>query len=388
MRIRSRFESLYGLLFLISLLIVSPESSSISTAICASPRPLGRSPAAVRTCDRLFEELGPRLKFKLAGASAARQLKAPRSLRIGHYNVSNYRSVPTAGRRNSYLKSPVLIERIVETIKRESPDVLFLSEIENRASLDDLSRRLDHEYHPTLIEGNDLWPFDVAVMIRKNLPFEVTIQSHRALTHRYLGQTVPVFSRDLLLVELRMPGESRPTLSLAASHLKSMSPPSNKDKNQDKNQDKSQDRDKNSVGKRTMQIGESLRIISENQSENAPKGFVFIADFNADVRTGVEFEKLRHAGFRDAFEVLHIPLNKRSTHSSFKNSNEPEYLQLDGMFVSPQILNREALLSAYVVPDRDHRGRILAKPNDYTERDRRPSDHNMVIMEVDLTKLR
>lgn len=318
----------------------------------------GRSPSAIRTCDRLFESVGPKIKIILPAASGKLKAQLLNTIRVGHWNVQDLKLQERPPLQAlSYSRKPDerpikpawAVDSIVRQIEREKLDVLFLSEVIGKESLEELATKLKDEFEPILIEGNDISEIDMGILIRRTLPLEIEVQSHRALTHLYKDSIVPLHSRDLILLTLRKPGESRALISFAGSHLKAPN--------------RGQPGTLMTSIKGTAQLVSGIEILEREKAVNNPRATVFLADFNADIRFKYGFGEFKDAGYREALDLMGIPLDKRITHS--------RSMQLDGIFVSREIVNRDAILAAYVARGKDG-----------------ASDHDLEIMELDLTKLR
>lgn len=110
---------------------------------------------------------------------------------------------------------------LAQRIKELDVDVLTVQEVENLEALEDFVRflGLDDEgfKHLSLIEGNDPRLIDVGVISKLPLG-SVTSWRHR--THRD-DTARPIFSRDLLQVEILRPDDRRPALTVYVNHLKS-----------------------------------------------------------------------------------------------------------------------------------------------------------------------
>lgn len=109
-------------------------------------------------------------------------------------------------------------QAIAERIGRMAVDVLAVQEVENIDALRRFNRDLLADPYPyeVLIEGNDPRYIDVAVLSR--LPVANTT-SHRFEVHP--ADPMPVFSRDLLEVDILDTGRRRRLTKVFVNHLKS-----------------------------------------------------------------------------------------------------------------------------------------------------------------------
>lgn len=324
--------------------------------------------APAPTCVRLFEGSGPTFRFELPGIQRDPTAAKLKTLKIAHYSLYQFDFFPNANARPDLQNRNVAVQAILF----EKPDILTLSEVMNQATLLELARRLGGIYEPFMVEGND--SSSVAVLIRKSLPVIVEIESHRALKHKYLGEWVPLYNRDLLIVHLTLPGATRPLLTLGTSHFKAR-----------KNNFKS---DPGFAIKRAAQEQSAVAILDVTGSIKSSRARIFVGDVNTDVRRQDEMRFFKGAGYQDALNILGIPMGRRASHSYFSRDGTPEFWQTDVAFVSREIALRTALVGGYIAPDRSLTGQALERPRNIYEMRERGSDHKMIVIEIDVTKLR
>lgn len=366
MRFFARVASGPVLVLGLILALFAPISTEIATILCGSPKPSPREPAAAFTCDRFFESKGPTIRLTLPGAirNSKKSSRPQKYVRVGQYSLKQFDYFRSGFQRN--------FDRIVQAINRERLDVLFLSEVNDIESLRELARQTGAVFEPLLVEGNDISKNNIAVLVRKSLPFELKLQSHRGLKHQVAGEWVPLHTRDLILLSLYHPGDPRPVLSMVNSHFKANKP----------------HKGEFFPEKREAQELSALEVMAEHSDLESPRARIILGDFNSDVRRTTEFVHFKNSGYQEALEVLGIPMEKRTTHTGFPgNGQEPFRTQPDGIFLSREIVRRNALTSGYVVADRDHNGVALGKAHNIETRNQRQSDHAMIVVEVDITKI-
>jgi hypothetical protein len=322
------------------------------------------------TCVRLFEDTGPKLRFELPGFRKDPTAAKFKRLKIGHYSLNTFNYFPAQKSRPVFRNKNAVIRAILF----HKPDIVTLTEVMNHETLQALSRKLLNLYEPIMIDGNG--KTSVAVLIRKTLPLHVEVESHRALQHNYLGNSVPLFSRDLLLVHLTLPGATRPLLTLGTSHFKAH-----------KMKRSTFASDPYFKIKRSEQEKFAVEIIEAAGSLRASRARIFIGDMNSDVRRSDEMPHLRAAGYRESLEVLDVPMERRTSHSYFPMEGEPSFWQTDAAYVSPEIYSRNALVGGYIAADRSLAGNVLGKPRNFEELATRGSDHRMIMIEIDITRL-
>ncbi|CAN5675204.1 hypothetical protein BH10BDE1_BH10BDE1_16840 [soil metagenome] len=318
-------------------------------------------------CDRLFEDAGPVVRLQLPGILRDPTASRLKRLKVAHYSLNTFNLFPGPKSRPYYQNH----EAVFDTIENERPDILTLTEVMNRETLQELASRLRGQYQPVWIDGNG--DVSVVVLIRKSLPLVVEVESNRSIRHDYLGQSEPIFTRDLLMIHLSLPGGSTPLLSIAAGHFKAQ-------------------KDNFSLDplfriKRSAEEHGALEILDRASRLRGSRARILIGDMNSDVRLTTEMQDFKAAGYREALDVLGIPLERRRSHSYFPRDGAPSFWQTDAAFVSPEISHRNALVSGYIAVDRTRRGQSLARPRTIDEMRTRGSDHQMIILELDVTKL-
>jgi predicted extracellular nuclease len=110
--------------------------------------------------------------------------------------------------------------RVARRILDMDVDVLGLQEVEDVATLRNFVREyLDNAYrHVALIEGNDPRLIDVALVSKLPLGRVVSWQQTR---HESEPTGLPIFSRDVLEVDVLAPGRTKRLLTVYVNHLKS-----------------------------------------------------------------------------------------------------------------------------------------------------------------------
>jgi endonuclease/exonuclease/phosphatase family metal-dependent hydrolase len=130
-----------------------------------------------------------------------------------------WRTNPYDG-RVVYRKTPEAQRTLAERIKAIDVDVLALQEVENIEALEEFveEQALRDYRHRVLVEGNDERLIDVALLSK--LPLGA-VTSWRQRTYRNRAGERPIFSRDLLEVEILDERRRRVLFTLLNNHLKS-----------------------------------------------------------------------------------------------------------------------------------------------------------------------
>ena len=231
-------------------------------------------------------------------------------------------------------KSPEAQQTLADRIEQLDVDVLAVQEVENLPALEDFVRffRLTRAgyRHLALVEGNDRRLIDVGLVSR--LPIgAVTSWRHR--THPQ-APTKPVFSRDLLQVEILGGRDRRPVLTLYVNHLKSQLA---EDENDVRNNDT-----------RRLQQAESVMTIIREEPPRSP--YVVLGDMNAGPEDG-SLAPLAHglapalAGAREtggpypANDPTPPPVGVPWTHR-YRGDGTTRYELYDQIWLDPRIADR------------------------------------------------
>ena len=306
-------------------------------------------------------------------------------LRIGSYNVFNLEWLkgkfvedPATGQKvqvaPAMKKSPESLREIAGIILRENPDIMALQEVEDGQALEKFnSEYLQDKYIVLLIEGNDGRGIDVGFLIKKDLPFDIEVQSHKFVKDRYKSEPMNIFSRDLPIVTFWPKGSDRrgrPFFSFIGTHFKSQ-----RDKKGDPRSEKL----------RTLQVKNAIQIINNLQQRHGENHVVMMAgDYNADLHTAPEFQQLWQAGFMDSLDLqANVPPRlARVSQTYHPNGGKTVFSQMDGILLAPTPLQQSLILSAGVIPYLMPDGSLRPLPNTYDERSLQPSDHRMVMAEI------
>lgn len=347
-----------------------------------------------RPTETVVSGVGKRISF-IAGPTGKRDFHSITDFKMMSFNVLNLESSPgryetdaTTGERRFVPQHITLPEQktreLAETILAEDPDVVTLLEVESLSAASSFAKQiLQDKYFVILVPGNDN-RVNIAFLVKKDLPFDVTVQSHTLRKHQYRGQNQATFTRDFPVLEFRKMGSSprsAPAFLYAGVHLKSQRVPDDSD-------------DPRAEKKRKAQVEEMIHAIAAIKRKYGAAGEqipVFLAgDFNADLKSDPEFQALRDAGYQDSFDLAGIPADdpRRVTHSFFKRRRDgsfepPKYNQLDGIFyLGPPNFRPTSIRS---VPYKDTRGRPKPLPTTLDEREENPSDHFALSLAADLS---
>lgn len=323
-----------------------------------------------------------------ARAAHVRPLDSIQELKLMTYNVLNlrqnvgrYEYLPDGSYRQVLPPEPIdaiQTEGIARVIREENPDAILFQEIEG--GLDTLEKFnqdfLKQSYSPYLIGGNDERGIHIGIMLKKDLPLSVELQTHRDLTWiDPLAQEKgprPVFSRDIPAVLLRtekQSQDSQPLLILLGNHGKSKRP---------------RPGDPDSVRLRSAQYEAAAGIINGYKEKFGKNTRIVLGgDFNTSIDSPELAPLYRGAGMKEAFTLLDNPppVSERVTHTFHPRDGPTDYNQIDGFLLSPGI--QDEVKNVRVYRYKDANGKELPIPSTYEARGKNPSDHFPVVMTLD-----
>ena len=317
-----------------------------------------------------------------------RSISDARELNIGTYNVLNlefspgrYYDNPNIGNRE-WVKEHLTkdIEQtlgIAKVIKEQNLDIVVLQEVEGETALKlFIKKYLDDAYEPFIYSGNDTRGIDVAIIVKKDLPFKIKYTSNREYnwTNAISGEEEKVFSRDLPAIHVWRNDEEateNPAFVLFATHYKSQ---------------RNRPNDPRSEVVRTNQVIETRRIISEHEKYYPETPIYLAGDFNANLHVENEFKSLFKDQFmKDSFDLLQpVPTKKqRITHTFHPRKGPTKNSQLDGFLTNKN--GTDTIIDARVYRYKDKDGKKKPIPKTYDEREQNPSDHFPIIVKIDLS---
>lgn len=351
----------------------------------------GPNPYTKQDCTTSFSKFvevqqlpeGPRLVIR-SPRTGVRDYDSINELKIGQYNMENIMNYRTRWKRDgdgqwikeaeSGQRPDARWDQLAKNILREDPDVMAWEEIEDLQIAKEFVRtKLGNKYKVILVEGNDMRGIDVAFVVKRNLPYDFVVQSHRNLDK----DNRKIFSRDLLSVSFLPPGASdtsEPLLQVHVTHNKAMIDSPN---------------DPKGTKLRTLQMATQAEIVKKQEAKFPNVPSFIVGDLNADPRTAPEYSPLWNTGFIDGFNAdpTPVPVGERVTQSYFPGNGGPTvHNQLDAILVSKRAQEIQMVKDTKVVRDLDLNGNEVGIPQTFEEKKTRPSDHRMLVMTIDLTK--
>ena len=237
-------------------------------------------------------------------------------------------------------KNPKDTQRVAKRILEIDVDVLALQEVEDVGTLRNFVRDyLDNAYrHIVLIEGNDPRLIDVALVSKLPLGQATSWQHAR---HKREPTALPIFSRDLLEVDVLAPGRTKRLFTVYVNHLKSQY-------TEAKSGPARELELKEAAERRGMQAETLIEIVERKQR---PKGrYIVLGDMNdAPASKPLESFKDLVDGLKQVEErggtpnyADTPPPNKRWTHRFKESGKPPEYDLFDQVWLSPELAKRQA----------------------------------------------
>jgi endonuclease/exonuclease/phosphatase family metal-dependent hydrolase len=348
--------------------------------------------------------MGSRMtRFGLSsGALSCFNRAVKNSLRLAQFNVENLFAlvdhIPAGGiaglsdeawlkLSTSTIRNKPLdqVKALARTVRDLNADILMLCEVGGRESMQNFNHYfLNDEYIPHLIEGNSDRGIDLGYLVRKSLPFQYDLLSHKSRSidflypHEKLNQetgfanrvTSHRFSRDVLELRIFAKGEPRPALILLLVHLKSQL-------DRDRIDPFGRDR-------RKAELEKLVKIYLEIEGEfQGQVPIVLSGDFNGVVgldQHDPEFAALyKQTDLRDVLEIAAVPMEERFTHMQIFNYGSPQNKQLDYIFVSPPLQSKVVSEGTFVYRFKDAHGMTVSIPQSLAAKRLLPSDHYPVV---------
>jgi len=276
-------------------------------------------------------------------------------------------------------KSLVKTLWLADSLTAIDADIVFVSEVGGEESLRNFAKYfLRDTYPPHLIEGNSDRGIDIGYLVKKDFPHRVELRSYknRPLKFQYpheVGLEAPrthYFSRDV--AELRVfDGEASaaPKLVCLSVHLKSKLDPDGIDP-------EGKDR-------RTAELGALVEIYQDIRREFTPPVPVIIAgDFNGCAKRSQlapEFQALLSTDLESMQDILERDGEQAATQLQFARNGQIQCLQIDYVFMSPELKPLLLPESSEVFRYRSELNVALPLPKSLDQRLAMPSDHYPVV---------
>ncbi len=286
-------------------------------------------------------------------------------------------------------KSLVKTLWLADTLLDIDADIVCLNEVGGEESLTNFAKFfLGGRYKPYLMEGNSDRGIDIGYLVRKDFPYKLELRTHKNRplhflypherdTNLYLQGLEPdralkthYFSRDC--AELRVLDENdplKPKLVILLVHLKSKLDPDGIDPE--------------GKERRAAECKTLMDIYREIRAEFSPSVPLIVAgDFNGSARRGSlaeEFQELSKTDLESVIDIVGHEGEVATTQIQFNRNGNTNYLQLDFLFVSPELKEHLIAEGAFVYRYKSDLRVALPLPKTIDQRTYLPSDHYPVV---------
>jgi len=280
----------------------------------------------------------------------------------------------------SFQKTKENLESLEKLIETNNPALIVLIEVYNKETMVSFDKEfLKDKYEEILIEGNDGRSVDLGLWVRKDLPIEIEIHTHKNLVNSATNHLI--FSRDLPTYIIREKRDGtvakNPFLILQGTHYKSQRGDDPKDPGSDL--------------KRREQSDATAELIVQYERMYPKTPIAVVGDFNNEMRANrsPEFSALRILPMHDAFDVAPdtVPESERVTHYFFPKGEPVKTSQMDTMLINDEGVNKKVLKSAKVLHHLTASGEEIPSPNTFRQREKQLSDHKPTLYIFDLENL-
>jgi endonuclease/exonuclease/phosphatase family metal-dependent hydrolase len=280
---------------------------------------------------------------------------------------------------NGVSKTVENLESIATAIKSQNLDVVILQEVEGIESLLKFNHEyLGGEYEVFIERGNDFRGIEIAMLVKKDLPFKYEYVSHADLKMKEpLGNKdslIQAFSRDFPVLKFYADDGSpqdKPLFAIAGVHFKSK---------------RDRPGDPESKVLRAAQVRQAEKIILNLQKaygENFP--ILVGGDFNGHIHYEEEFDSFLSGGLglSDTLRLANPDISAKDavTHTWHPSGENVSLQQLDAILVNDPL--KKAINKSEVYRYKDAEGHDKPLPTTRYQRDKNPSDHFPVWAEVD-----
>ncbi|MCB9061707.1 MAG: hypothetical protein H6622_09315 [Halobacteriovoraceae bacterium] len=324
---------------------------------------------------------GPVLKVKNKGV--VKKIEEVKKIVLGSYNIFNfneYLGLTEEGRLegeynfiNMKKEESQRVEMANAIISTEM-DIICFQEIESLSAIKKFNEQyLNSSYFPLVILGNDSRGIQIGFLIKKDLPFNYELHSHRDTKHFHPTRKMKTtFSRDLPTLLVKDQNSNKVYMAILGTHFKSK---------------RSQKSDPLSQKLRAKQAQTTVAIEKKffRQYKNIP---IFVmGDFNNDVMSSREFDVFRHEGFIDSFDIFFdVNVHDRVTHT-FHSRKGTSFQQLDAIYLNRTAVSKDILLDSGIYRYKDINGTVKPIPSNFDERNLNPSDHFPIYVTIDMNKV-
>lgn len=337
------------------------------------------------------DELGPVAYLRSNSNLPKRKIADIKSLKIMGQNFENLGTFIEKQRDSNGEEKEVILEKpdnlkhaMGIRILKQNPDIIVGAEVKDIQTATDYAEKyLQGLYQAILIEGNDQRGIDLCFFIKKDLPLDIQVQSHKEIPTPQNKEVLdPLFSRDLPVLLIRnanAPAKSEPLMIIAGVHYKAQMPDPAKDQK--------------ALVRRSKQVKGTLDILNGLKSTYTHSPIFVLGDFNNDIRNSPEFQPFYDNNYVDSMNIAKDspPVDQRGTQYFFFPKNKSPQAgqlsneQLDVVFTDPNA--QKYITSAGIQRDVDENGVERLKPKTSKEVNLRASDHDGVYAIINFEQL-
>ncbi len=285
-------------------------------------------------------------------------------------------------------KSIVKTLWLAESLLQINADIVCLNEVGGEESIRNFAHFFLHDrYVPHLIEGNSDRGIDVGYLVRKdfahhrvelrthkNRPLHF-VYPHEEQTNLYLKNTQPeriikthYFSRDCAELRICKEGHQVPLLIILLVHLKSKLDPDGIDPQ--------------GRHRREAEVRALVSIYRELRIEFPQVPVIVTGDFNGSAargQVGEEFRELSTTDLESVVDLANLSPESSSTQMQFTRGGQIKGLQIDYIFISPELKAHLLPQGVEIFRYRNELGLPLPQPKTLEQRLHLPSDHFPVV---------
>lgn len=255
-------------------------------------------------------------------------------------------------------------------------DLIFLCEVGGEESIKNFAHHfLKDAYTPHLIEGNSDRGIDIGYLVKKDFPYKVELRSYkdRPLKFHYphedeATRRTHYFSRDCAELRVYKEGSATPALVCLSVHLKSKLDP--------------EGIDPEGKDRRAAELASLVEIYKEIRSEPGQPPVLVAGDFNGCARRAniaPEFQALVSTDLESMQDILERDGPDAATQLQFNRSAQIQWLQIDYIFMSPELKTHLIPNGCEVFRYRSELNVALPLPTTLDQRLNLPSDHYPVV---------
>lgn len=258
------------------------------------------------------------------------------------------------------------MRRVQSILLEESPDLVVLQEVGEIARFDRMLKGpLKGIYKPIILENTKSEILDTVFLVKEDLPFDVTLESHQHVTWRDPTQGTQrlLFPKGLPTLVLRKHPNDPPFLILIGNHAKSK---------------RGRSGDPESFLWRFQQYRQIAKIIQSYEARYPGTAVIIGGDFNTSIGSSPELSPLKYF-LRSSFELAKKKFKGiLVTHTYHPAYKDTIYQHLDDFMLSAGLWNH--VIEAKVYRHKDKDGNILPIPKNQAERDKQSFDHFPVLL--------